>query len=492
MGQLKREQDRTGSAREIYASLRHLIVSGACAAGQNLPSSRALALERGVSRTTVTAAYDQLVSEGYVLVRQGARPVVASMPQPRPVTVEQDRGPGRPPLSDHARRILETPRVISAEQEPLPFDFRYGDVLPGDFPKLRWRRALDKAVLSSRDRLGYDHPAGSLALRKTLQAYLWRARSVSCSVEQIVIVNGSQQAIDLCARVLVNPGDRIVIEDPCYGMARNVFAGLGAELLPLPCDEEGLDTAMLPEDGRVALAYLTPSHQFPLGGILPVGRRQALLDWAARHDTFLLEDDYDGEYRYDVRPIPAMFSMGQDRVIYVGTLSKTLAPTLRLGYLVVPQDLAEPFVRCKQVMDRHTPSLEQEALASLIEEGAYEAHVRRMRRENAGRRHLFLEAMKRHFGSGIRMAGTSAGLHVVCWMDGFSQKDEAAIAAEARRLGVGIYPLSPLYRHLSGGPAGFICGYAALPAGRIEPGVARLADAVRAIRNGRSIQPGEG
>jgi GntR family transcriptional regulator/MocR family aminotransferase len=466
--------EKIGTARGIYLGLRDQIAAGVYVVGDRLPSTRALAEELGVSRTTVTAAFEQLISEGYVHVRHGTRAIVAANVAARVETSKTTPPGSSVRLSAYGARAIELPAHIPGATGPLDYDFRYGDVAPGDFPKLAWRKALGSAVLAHRDRLSYGHPAGSQALRQALQGYLWRARGIRCTAEQIVIVNGSQQALDLCARVLVDPGDKVLIEEPCYAMARNVLVALGAMPTAIQCDEEGLDTSSLPDPAGYSLACVTPSHQFPLGGVLSVGRRRQLVDWAVAGNAFVVEDDYDGEYRYDVNPIPPLYLSGRGRVIYVGTVSKTLSPTLRLGYLVLPEPLIEPFVRSKQIMDRHTSLFEQEALALFVESGAYERHVRKMRRANAERRSIFLDTMVASFGDKIEIIGTSAGLHVVVWFNQFSARDEQGIADTARRSGIGIYPVSRLYANPVERPAGFIFGYASMPARQIPSGVDRL------------------
>jgi GntR family transcriptional regulator/MocR family aminotransferase len=473
LGQLEGGSRRTGATQRIYLDLREQIASGIYAPGEKLPSSRALAEELGVSRTTVSAAYDQLISEGYIQVRHGAKAVVAPNALPPRGDWKQREKNTALRLSEYASRAISLPGTISAEQEPLEYDFRYGDVAPSDFPKLAWKRALSASALAHRERLGYDHPAGSIALRKALQGYLWRARGIRCDESQIVVVSGSQQALDLCGRVLVNPGDRVVLEEPCYLMARNVMLALGAEPVTVRCDRDGIDPSELPYPEDVACAIVTPSHQFPLGGVLNARRRQELLGWAAAGNVYLIEDDYDGEYRYDVNPIPPLQLSQPDRVIYVGTASKTLSPTLRLGYMVLPEPLVTAFVRCKQITDRHSSTFEQEALASMIEAGAYETHVRRMRRLNAERRAVFLFEMQHVFGDSVEIVGTSAGLHVVVWFKGLSAADELRIAEQARAEGVGLYPIGPLYATRTDPRAGFIFGYASMSLNDIRNGVTR-------------------
>jgi GntR family transcriptional regulator/MocR family aminotransferase len=334
------------------------------------------------------------------------------------------------------------------------------------------------------ERLAYDDPCGSLRLRTALQAYLWRSRSVRCETDQIIVVNGSQQGLDICARLLLDAGDRFVMEDPGYLMARYTFAATGAETVPIPVDAEGLQTERL--DGIEArLVYVTPSHQYPLGGVMPIGRRHQLLAWARKADAYVIEDDYDSEYRYDTRPIPPLHALeGSDNVIYLGTVSKTLSPTLRIGYLVVPAELRSLFAAAKQIMDRHTSLAEQDALAAMLESGAYDSHVRRVRRRNAERQQALLGALRRRFGDRVRIEGTAAGLHVVAWFDGLSQKREDALVQAARAKGVGIYPVSALFDGRSTGrsrarkPLGLVMGYSALETALIERGCKLLAQAV--------------
>ena len=479
MGQLEGSRSRrTGAARRIYLDLRDQIGAGVYAPGDRLPSSRTLADELGVSRTTVTAAFDQLVSEGYVTSHQGAASVVSDMTRPGTLRGRHVEHRLPLPLSDYASRLMELPIHYPTRQTGLEFDFRYGDIASADFPTLLWRRAMNAALLRRRDSLSYEHPAGSAALRQQLQGYLWRGRGIRCDVDQIIVVSGSQQALDLCARVLVNIGDRVVLEDPCYAMARNVMAAAGADIVAVSCDNSGLLVEELPHQEKSALAFVTPSHQFPLGGVLPQNRRDALLQWAYSVGAYIIEDDYDGEYRYDVKPIPPFFQSDQDRVIYIGTVSKTLSPALRLGYLVIPRPLIDVFTRCKQLADRHSASLEQEALAILLDTGSYERHVRKMRRSNAERRAALITALTSCFGEKIDIVGTSAGLHVVVWFRNIGARHEAQLIEIARAAGIGIYPVSPLYIERKPVVAGLVLGYAALTPEELRQGAEKLASVI--------------
>ncbi|AZO24941.1 PLP-dependent aminotransferase family protein [Mesorhizobium sp. M1E.F.Ca.ET.045.02.1.1] len=461
-----------GVARRIIAAIKAQIHSGAYRSGDRLPSTRAFAAEWGASRTTVTAAYNQLDAEGYLIIRQGARAIVAPGLErasgEAPITAAQPRS-----LSAFARRLLALPPPV--EQQPAKVaDFRYGDLSGADFPVLAWRRASTKAILRRAARLRYGDPQGSSALRNALQAYLWRARGISCTPDRIIIVNGSQQGLDLCARLLLDPGDPFVIENPGYVLARHAFVAAGGIAVPVAVDADGLRTDALPP---ARLAYVTPSHQFPLGGVLSATRRRSLLAWAKATGATIVEDDYDGEYRHDIAPIPPLQTLDADSVIYAGTFSKTLSPTLRLGYLVVPASLRRAFSEAKRLTDRHAPLLEQDALADLLTRGAYERHVRSIRRKNTERRQVLLQALTDHLGTSVSVAGAETGLHVVAWMNGIAAEREPAIIAAARAAGIGLYPVSPLYD--SSGPrpgtAGFILGYAGPDTEALRRGIAVLA-----------------
>ncbi|WP_144635680.1 PLP-dependent aminotransferase family protein [Bordetella genomosp. 13] len=484
------------ASRAIYESLRGQIVQGEMAAGARLPSTRVLAEELGVSRTTVTAVYEQLAAEGYLETSPGTKArVAAGVALP---------GAGGPPRNAAMQAPMQTPtqavalsafgkRVAGFDGISAPvkhdwgrtIDFLYGAVAFDDFPTLAWRRAYNRIIVQRQPRLYYEAPEGEPALREALQGYLLRARGMRCLAQQIVIVHGSQQALDLCARVLLDPDDDMVIEEPCYVAARRVFEAMGARIHGCPVDEQGLRTQAL-SGLRGRLVYVTPSHQFPLGGVMPIGRRQELLDWARRADAWVVEDDYDGEFRYGLRPVDALQSVDEaGRVIYVGTFSKTLSPQMRLGYLVLPPALVRVFREAKRLMDRHAPSVDQRVLAALIEDGSYERHVRRCRRENETRREALLQALQRHAGDRVEVEGAASGLHVVAWFKDIAHADEDALVARARAQGVGVRPITPLYADAAQRArrphAGLILGYASLDPVRIETGVRQLAAAVHGL-----------
>ena len=479
-------KDDTQLGKRVYNSILEQIGAGFYPAGGMLPSTRTLATEWGISRATVVAAYDQLIAEGYVETRPGARArVLPGVAGAIASSVKPSLPASAPTLSAFGERVALLTYQLPAEPSRLVAEFRYGDVASADFPALAWKQAISKATLQKNVRLRYGDPCGVPELRNALQSYLWRARGLRCETEQIVVMSGSQQGLDLCARLLLDPGDRVLIESPCYNLAWHVFAAAGARPVSIPVDEDGIQTDRLPP---ARLAYVTPSHQFPLGGVLSAARRMELLAWARANGSYVIEDDYDGEYRYDIRPVPPLYAMdGGESTIYIGTVSKTLSPTLRLGYLVVPKALCSVMTGLKRLSDRHAPALEQQALAALIVGGVYERHVRRMRRKNAERRAALLAALNRHLPGKVTPVGTDAGLHIVAWLDTIPRAREASFVATALNAGLGIYPIGPLYEPAmeSARPAcaGLVIGYSALTVEEIERGVALLARLIEANRD---------
>jgi GntR family transcriptional regulator/MocR family aminotransferase len=477
-------------AREIYAALKDQVRTGVFGSDGPLPSSRSLATELGVSRTTVTVAYEQLLAEGFIEVRQGARPRVVANAVNRGTRPKSARRAREIALSAFGERVRTLPPWPHYVAPKLIADFRYGDLAPSDFPIRAWKRAVNAAMAQRPARLSYEDPRGSLRLRMALQGYLWRARTLKCDVEQIIVVNGSQQGLDLCARLLLDPNQRFVIENPCYAMARRTFASAGASAVAIPVDDDGLQTELLP--GKAArIAYVTPSHQFPLGSVLSIARRHELLAWAQRHDAYVIEDDYDSEYRYDIKPVPPLHVLDESgNVIYLGTISKTLSPALRLGYLVVPPDLQDVFVSAKQLNDRHAPVTEQNALASLIESGQYEAHVRRVRRRNGERRSTLLEALRLRFSDAITVEGAAAGLHIVVWFNELPRSMESALIETALGAGIGLHSVSPHYAssHDCADKVGLVIGYASLETRQIERGIRLLAESVQRVRTAGQVK----
>ena len=483
--------------RQLYGGLRAAILEQRLKPGARLPSTRTLATTLGLARNTVHGAYDQLLAEGYLETRHGSGTyVAASLPddalraatrrQPetsnattvRPI---EPAGAVGQRLSNWGRRVAEiAPAPYGSPATPLPIDFRHGRPDVTHFPLDEWRRAATRQLREiDRDDLWYGPPAGLPSLRAALAEYRGRARGVRCTPEQVVITTGTQQAIDLISRLLVEADDVVVVEDPCYPGARRVFEALGATLLDVPVDEHGLRTDDLPHD-PARLVYTTPSHQYPSGATLPVSRRLDLLRWAERHDALVIEDDYDSEFRHSGRPLEALQGLDRSgRVAYVGSFSKVLYPALRLGYLVAPPALVRLASEAKRLLDLQTATPGQEMLAELIQSGQFEAHLRRMRRVYRGRRAALLEALDRELGPLATPGPSDAGLYLrLVLAEGM---DEEAVAQRAAELGVAVYPAGPYFARPVARP-GLILGYAALDEAGIAEGIRRLRLAIDAVR----------
>lgn len=467
--------------RRVYQEMKSAIHTGRLAPGVRLPSSRTLASDLGLSRNTVMQAYEQLTAEGYIVSQGRATTAVASaVPSPALPAACAPRADIRPLLSASVERLIKDPaRMPSgsyAARTGIRYDFRYGAPAVRDFPREAWRRLLAAhARRATPDAFAYASPAGHAPLREALAAYLRRARGLACDPGQIVIVNGSQQGFDLAARVLLNPGDGAVVEEPFYPGVTLPLEAAGARLIRIPVDEDGLDTARLPApDAGARLACVSPCHQFPTGVVMSLERRLALLDWAARANAWIIEDDYISEFRYEGRPLEALQSLDQHgRVIHVGTFSKTLFPALRLAYLVLPQALVQPFLAMKFVTDRFTETLAQETLAEFITSGQFERHLRRLGARNAGRRQILIEALRQQFGDRVEVAGRDAGVHLLVWLNDIAPGDVAALIGRAAVAGVGLYPIAPYYTRAPK-RSGLLFGYAALTEAEIRAGIRRL------------------
>lgn len=489
-----------GLSRALYEEFRARIADGTYAAGAALPSTRALAAERGLSRATVSLVYEQLAAEGFIETRTGAASRVAMGAAPVMQVGRPRRARTKPVANEHLAgrlsavgdRITAMGLADASPTQSGEIDFVYGPLSGSDFPTLTWMKALRAVERQRSRRLEYEDPRGNPDLRRALQAHLSQTRGLACSMDQLMIVNGSQQALDLCARLLIDPGDGVVVENPGYRMAHHAFEAYGAVLQCADVDGHGLVTDQLTGLGPAQLAYVTPTHQFPLGSFLPIVRRRQLLGWAAEHKAWVIEDDYDSEYRYAVRPEATLQSLDtRGCVIHVGTFSKTLSPQLRLGYMVLPPALVETFAATKRLTDRHTATGVQRALALLLENGSYDRHVRRIRRFQQARQHVLVNALGQHLGDQVEVQGAASGLHLVVWFRALPASAEPALVQAARQRGVRVHPISPLFHPrgpaaASRRSAGLVMGYALLDREAIEDGVRRLAEALPAVE--RMIQ----
>lgn len=465
--------------QQVYRQLRQAILSGRLPSGQRLPASRALAKSLGLSRTTVTQGYDQLISEGYLQTRPGSGTYVCDQLPEILLEAESVEQPSKSvvdiPLSAYGQRVHRSPQRHF--ENPSEISFRYGHPALDLFPVELWRKLLSKHCRATNQWLNYtDESLGYQPLREAIADYLKRARAVCCTADQVLITNGSQQALSLITQLLVNPDDSVAIEDPGYRGARYIFRASGAKLLPVGVDREGLMIeALIDHSETPRLVYVTPSHQFPTGALLSLPRRLALLQWADKTGALIVEDDYDSEYRYGGRPIPSLQGLdSQASVLYVGTFSKVMFPSLRLGYLVLPESLVAVFGKAKWLADRQPPTLSQYALAEFIAAGHLERHIRKMRLCYEQRRNTLVQVLYEHFGAAVEIFGDSAGLHIMAKLP-LGMSDEDAIAKAAR---VGVEICSARVQYETPRNTGeFVFGYTAINEDQIEAGIHLIAKA---------------
>ncbi len=464
--------------RQIYDSYRAAIARGSLRPGQRIPSTRVLASEIGVSRFPVLNAYAQLLAEGYLESRVGAGTVVtSSLPEQLTTSAparEKDAPAGCGPRPV-ARRCSDLPRPETFPWMMNHGAFRVGQVAFDQFPMQIWSKLVARHCRSMDGQLAhYGRLTGSERLRQAIANYLKTARSVRCEAEQVLIVNGSQQAIDISARLLLNSGSRVWIEEPGYRLARDVFALNGCEPIPIPVDTEGLDvTAGIKKCPKARAAFVTPSHQFPLGVTMSASRRMQLVEWAQHAGAWIIEDDYDSEYRYESLPIASLQGLDPNsRVIYVGTFSKVLFPSLRLGYMVIPPDLVDQFWRMRRVMDLGQPTFHQEVIADFISEGHFARHIRRMRVLYGELRRVLVDALDKNLKGTLKVVGDEAGMHLtVLLKDG--HRDEA-IAERGVQQNLSVWPLSSCY--LDRARQGFVLGFGGTTVRSIPIAVRKLRD----------------
>ena len=473
------KNSQTPLYQQVTAQIRIAILQGRLKPNQKLPSSRNLAYSLTISRSTVTLSYEQLESEGYLITRRGSGTYICSQipddwlkSEPvDPVTNEKGQ---KYPLSEFGRNLLSIGQLELSEPD-YDISFRYGNPASEYFPLKQWRKFLTRYSDNCPELLNYaSDAAGYFPLRQEIANYLARSRAVRCRAEQVIIINGSQQALNLIARLMLDTGDWVAMENPGYLGARHCFMGQLANIQPITITEEGVDVeALSGYQQNFKLVYVTPSHQFPTGVTLSLSRRIALLQWAEKTNTLIIEDDYDSEYRYGEQPIPSLQGMDRSHsVIYIGTFSKIVFPSLRIGYLVMPDNWIPIISKAKWLCDRFCPILEQYALTDWIAQGYFERHIRRMRQLYNLRRQALIRAFEKYFGDRVTIFGANAGIHVMVKIK-TSLPDEVVIqkAAEA---GIGLisargYYLQPRYQ------GEFIFGYAQLTEAQIDRGISILA-----------------
>jgi GntR family transcriptional regulator/MocR family aminotransferase len=385
--------------RQVYDQIKHRILNGQLKGGERIPSSRELAANLCISRNVVLEAYEQLIAEGFIETKQGSGTFVG-----QGAFLEQD-------ISSNVKTKIN---LTTSNDDQEIINFRSGIPALNLFPKKVWAQ-IAKEVYQNMEpqEIGYGNPEGTTQLRKVLSNYLLKTRGVYCSPDQILITSGATQALSILAKLLLKQNDTVIIEDPVTYEIQNIFSNQGSTLYPIPVDEKGMRTDLIPSNLKPSFVFVTPSHQFPLGGILPIQRRIELIQFARQTGCYIVEDDYDSEFRYNGPPISSLQGLDPEFVIYIGTFSKILSPGLRIGYLVLPQTLIERCRDIKWYADLHTSSFEQITLAKFIEEGHLERHITKMRRVYEKRRKTLIQALVSNFSDTISIHGDSTGLHLI-------------------------------------------------------------------------------
>ena len=470
--------------RQLYEGLRRAILSGQLGTEARLPSTRALAAQMGIARMTVVNAYEQLHAEGYIEGKVGSGTYVARTLPEELLRVKDEKADRRAApfvrdgrtISQRGKWLVSTVDPTSGVQtETRPRAFQLGLPAVDEFPFPLWSKLTARRLQHPpRELFVYGDSAGYRPLREAVAAYLKAARAVQCDADQVIIVAGSQQALNLTARVLLDPQDVAWVEDPGYPRARSVLLSAGARVVSLPVDREGIDlSAGIHQRKQARLVYVTPSHQFPLGVTMSLARRLALLEWAQRFSGWVIEDDYNSEYRYAGRPLASLQGLDQNgRVIYLGTFSKTIFPALRLGCVVVPPDLVDAFIAARALADWHSPLIDQAVLTDFIVEGHFARHVRRMRALYKERQEILVNAAQRDLAGLLDVDASEAGMHLVGWL--LKQVCDQVASQRVADNGVDAPPLSTFSsRSIVSG--GLVLGYAATNERQIRDGVRRLA-----------------
>ncbi|HTV59308.1 MAG TPA: PLP-dependent aminotransferase family protein [Verrucomicrobiae bacterium] len=466
---------------QVCDALRAAVVSRNLRAGERIPSTRSLAAELGISRITVLNAYSQLLAEGYFESRVGAGTFVSSSLPGQAARSEAHSG--------HRASEKRAPRPVARRCQQIPKyerpvwvsgqgAFSLSQAAVEELPFRAWSKLVTRYWRKVRlSGLQYGDPMGLRELREAIGAYLRAARSVRCEWQQIMIVSGSQQALDISARVLLEAGDPVWMEEPGYWLAKHMLASAGCRLVGVPVDNDGLHVAAGMERCRKArAAYVAPSHQFPMGATMSASRRLQLLEWAQSAGAWIVEDDYDSEYRYDSKPIASLQGLDRTgRVIYVGTFSKVMFPSLRVGYIVIPADLVDHFTAVRHAMDVSPAHQYQAVLAEFINEGHFSRHIRRMRQTYHERRVALVEGIRKELGSLLEMHGADAGLHLTVTLPrGYRDRE---ISGRAAGESLWLWPLSPMYSG-PGARQGFILGFGGTTVGEIPGAVKRLREFV--------------
>jgi len=446
--------------RQVYLQIREQILNGDLQSEEKLPSTRELSSELNVSRNVILEAYDQLLAEGFLVAKRGAGTFVAEG-----AFLEQHK---KAPLFHWSEDENNEDHIIN---------FRSGIPSLDLFPRKTWAKLSHSTWNeASPSTFGYDLPEGRQELRQVLSRYLLKTRGVDCHPEQIVITSGATQALTLVSKLLLSPDDTVIMEDPITNDIQTIFKTSGALLYPIPVDEYGMKTSLLPLNNIPRFIFVTPSHQFPLGGTLPIQRRIQLINYSRKTNCYLVEDDYDSEFRYEGPPVSSLQGLEPERVLYIGSFSKILSPALRMGYLILPSHLIEKCRSLKWFSDLHTPSLNQLILARFIDDGYLERHISKMKKIYKSRRNFLIHCLKTTFSNKVNIIGYSTGLHLIVEItDSHFSKE---LIGEIEQIGVKVYPVEDHTikkgKHLNR----IIIGYGHLKNEEIKEGVRRLHQAI--------------
>ncbi|MEQ4619898.1 PLP-dependent aminotransferase family protein [Providencia vermicola] len=475
-----------GIKESVYHTIRNAILDGRLSAGIKLPSSRAFAEMMSISRNSVIAGYERLIDEGYLITKAGSGTYVATTLPDELVKLTSKTNylnhplysaPNLNPMISHLTTLWKNSRPNTNQRQM----FNIGIGCVDQFPHDLWGRLLGRVWRKSKQDIPYyNHPDGYPPLKKILVDYVHSTRGVNCRAEQIIIVNGTQQAINLTANVLLHKGNSVWLDDPGYDSARAILTASGAHISPVHSDDEGMDIEFAMQHYPNAnLIYTAPSHQFPLGTTLSLARRLALLEWAQKNNAWIFEDDYNSEFRYLSKPIQALQGLDTyQRVIYAGTFSKMMYPGFRLGFLIVPEVLIEPFTMMKYYSDSHSGYLEQAALAQFIQEGHYARHVRKIRKICYSRQNALIDAINTYLPNIFEVQRTDSGIHAVCWLK--AGINLQLILSACYQLGFGVQPLSR-YCIKSRHNNGILFGYAAHTETDITNNIIELSNALRRL-----------
>ena len=446
---------------QLAQQMRDAILCGKIEAGAKMPPTRSLATELGVSRNTVVQTYEQLIAEGYLHSATGSG------------TFAADIGA----LPKLKKQTLEASPEYKVEKDEGVIAFYAGNPDVSSFPRTLWAKALKEACLyADDDAFGYGSPEGHPALRKAISGYLYRAKGIYCGSDRVIILPGTAMAIETVAKLLYQEGCAAAFEDPCLIFAHNAMERGGLKTIPVESDSLGMRTDLLPADANIRLIYVAPSHQYPLGGVLPIARRLALLEFAQRHDAYIIEDDYDSEFRYHGEPIQSLWNLSGERVIYLGSFSNVFSPSLRMAYIIIPERLKQSMAGLLGRLNIWVGAIEQIALGRIIESKQFDRHVYRMKRMYDSKRRLLIDCLKAAFGSRIEISGELAGLHMLVTLDrDIDEEDKKSIASSGVEA-----DCAEDYAAVKGRFKNkLVLGYGNLSKAQIEEGVIRLSKALK-------------